>query len=36
MELYPSDRPSMNNIYNSDFTNKVREDELKRSQNMYS
>lgn len=36
MELYPSDRPSMNNIYNSDFTNKVREDELKRNHNMYS
>jgi hypothetical protein len=36
MELYPSDRPSMNNIYNSDFTNKVREDELRRGQKIYS
>lgn len=35
MELYPEDIPSMNNIYSSKYWNKIREDEQKRSDNMY-
>jgi hypothetical protein len=35
MELYPEDVPSMNNIYNSKYWDKVRNDEQKRSDNMY-
>lgn len=35
MELNPQDIPSMNNIYNSEYFNKVREDEQTRSDKKY-
>lgn len=35
MNLHPNDIPSMNNIYDNTYWNKVREDEQKRSNNMY-
>lgn len=36
MELNPADRPSMNNIYNSKYTDTVKNDELARGKNLYN